>query len=142
LEDWATGNETRFLNWRTNLYRTVAAWVCAEAAAVVTDAWEAMRRRPADEEEDTRQEQAARANAVLAAPGDLRHAVTIAAQRRGAAVRRPVESLAGVHHGCPASPAGALPAEARAERVMVTCTACGRTVDQDVVMLHGMLKTW
>lgn len=139
LEDWMTGNETRFRRWRKNLFATVAAWVTGGADAVVTDSWDAGRRKPGTEEEDTAQEAAGRSNAVLASPGELRGQVATAARRRGVDVRAPAVSLGGVHHGCPASPPGTLPAEDRAAGVAVTCTGCGRTLDQDLVMALAMM---
>jgi hypothetical protein len=138
LEDWATGNETRFRRWRNNLYKELGAWVAGGADTVVTDSWDAGRRKPAAEQEDTVRAQAARSNAVLASPGELRGAVTVAARRRGVAVREPAGGLAGVHHGCPVSPPGLLPAQDRAAGVLVTCTGCGRTLDQDVVTAVAM----
>jgi hypothetical protein len=138
LEDWQTANEARFRRWRKNLFATVAAWVTEAADTVVTDSWDAGRRKPAPEQEDTAQEVTGRSNAVLASPGELRSAVTVAARRRGVTVREPAGGLAGVHHGCPQSPPGQLPADSRAAGVTVTCTGCRRTVDQDMVMAAAM----
>jgi hypothetical protein len=112
----------------------VAAWLAADAAVIVADSWTAVRRRPDAGEEDTAQMDAARSNAAVAAPGDLRRQVRVAAGMRGAEVREAPAGMSGAHYGC----GGELPADERAAGVFAVCRACGRRVDQDVNAARAM----
>lgn len=135
LELWEAYESRRHVTgWRRDLYRNVAAWLGGSAGVIVTDSWSAARTRPGPGEEDTAQMAAARVNAVLAAPGELRHAVKTAAARRGAELREAPPGLTGVHHGC----GGELPADERAAAVHVVCRRCGRRVDQDLNAARAM----
>ena len=139
LETWQAYERRRHITgWRRDLYRQVAAWLAGAASVIVLDSWSAVRTRPAADEEDTSRMAAGRANAALAAPGDLRHAVTAAAGLRGVAVRSAPRGVSGLHYGCPAG-RGELPADDRARHLIVTCRACGRQVDQDRNVLAGMM---
>ena len=139
LEGWQAYERRRHITgWRRDMYRQVAAWLAGSASVIVMDSWPAARVRPAADEEDTAQLAAARANAVLAAPGELRQAVKAAAARRGVALRESPGGASGVHHGCPAGQ-GELPADGRARALMVTCRGCGRRVDQDRNTLAAMI---
>ena len=112
----------------------MAAWLAAQAGVVVLDSWPARQTIPGASEEDTPRLRAARANAFVAAPGELRRYVTEAAGRRGAKVRSGPPQDAGIHYGC----GGELPADERRQQVTVTCRACGHQVDQDRNMLEAM----
>lgn len=123
---------------RDDLFAQAAAWIAAQAEEVRLDLWD-MRdtsRRPRDGEEDDPQAAAARANRVLAAPGELRDRVRVTAGMAGCRVTRWEPGRGGQVHagGCGAR----LPADARRESVTVTCPRCGQQVDQDVNMLALM----
>lgn len=138
LASWQHHERSRHVTgWRKDLYKKVAAWITENAGTIILDEWPASRRRPADEEEDTRQAERARANAHLASPGDLRHAIKVAAERRGVIVQPAPERAAGVHHGC----GGELPADERLTEIRVTCRRCGLRVDQDLNMLAAMIAS-
>ena len=135
LELWEAYESRRHVyGWRKDLYRNAGAWLAGHAGLVVTDSWTAARRRPGADQEDTAQMEAARGNAALAAPGDLRHQVKTAAGRRGVEVREAPPGLAGLHHGC----GGELPSDERAAGVFAVCRACGRRVDQDLNAARAM----
>lgn len=139
LETWQAYERMRHIvGWRRDLYRQVAAWLASTASVIVVDSWSAVRTRPAADREEASRMMAARANAVLAAPGDLRQAVAVAAGRRGVPVRKAPAGASGLHYGCPAG-RGELPAEDRARHLIVTCRGCGRQVDQDRNTLAGMI---
>lgn len=136
LAPWEYGQRSRHVvGWRREMYRLIGVWVAGSAGRIVVDEWAATRRRPQDEEEDTRQMELARGNARLAAPGELRAAVKAAGVKRGVAVEEGPAGVSGVHRGC----GGVLPADERAAGVVVTCRGCGRRVDQDVNAVSGML---
>jgi hypothetical protein len=140
LEAWQVHERQRHITgWRRDMYRTVAAWLADTAGVIIVDSWPAVRLRPAAQDEDTPQMAAARANAVLAAPGELRHAIEVASARRGVTVQPGPAGAGSVHFGCPGG--GELPAEERALHVVVTCRGCGRQVDQDRNMLAAMLAS-
>jgi hypothetical protein len=138
----------RLTRRRDDAWRKVAAWLCTEAGEVRVDAWEMppLARRPAPGEDDDPQAAAARANRVLAAPGELRASVRNAARLlavpvTGAAGDDDEEENAGsgdgaqLHWRCgaPLDPA------ARRRGIVVRCS-CGAAVDQDENMLRLMLR--
>lgn len=134
LDDWHGGEARRIMDWRADTYRKTAFWIGGNAGVVVLDAWDMRRVRPAAEDEDSAQEAAARANAMLAAPGTLRALIELAAKKRGISVLKAPAGAAAVHHGC----GGLLPAEERQKTLLVRCRSCGAEVDQDVNMLLAM----
>lgn len=139
----------RLLGCRDEAWRIVAAWVTRDAAVVAVDEWEMQEMARAggkdEADRDAVQEEAARANRVLAAPGTLRAAIVGppdavakgvpqgAAGARGVRVVAP-ETGPQVHHGC----GGVLDPEQRRRLAVVTCEA-GHRVDQDVNMLELMV---
>ncbi len=124
----------KIIRWRRDNYRQVAAWLASEAAVIAVDEWPAGVRLPDITEEDTTQAQRARANARLAAPGELRDLIRVAAGRRGVRVTAP-DGVRRDVHGCGAN----LSADSRAKDVMVRCAGCGTMVDQDVNALRAMI---
>ena len=109
-----------------------------DAKVIVVDSWPAVRTRPAADEEDTRQMQASRANAAVAAPGELRQAIAAGARRRGVPVQDGPAGASGTQQAWPAGN-GELPADERARSLMVTCRGCGHLVDQDRNVLAAMI---
>jgi hypothetical protein len=125
----------RLLARRDDLYGRVAAWVCAAAGEVRVDEWD-MRdtaRRP--RADDGPQAAAARANRVLAAPGDFRRRVQVTAALKGVQVTTWKPGERGqVHSGC----GGTLDPDERRGSATVRCGTCERVVDQDGNMLMLM----
>lgn len=137
LARMAAGTSGKLANRRKARYREVAAWVADEAAVIVVDEWsvgEAVRR-PEDPGDDDRIAEAARANARIAAPGELRSTLTQAVTSRGGRVGDPPHRAAyRVHHEC----GGMLDTSSRMAQVMVPCQGCGQVVDQDWNVLQHM----
>ena len=128
---------------RDDAWAKVAAWLVAEAREVRIDEWDMPQliRRPGSGADADPQAAAARANRVLAAPGELRRRLGITAGFAGTTVTEwklpeDAEGHRGAqsHAGCD----GDLDPEGRREGVMITCLACGAKVDQDVNMLRLM----
>ena len=141
LESWQLYEQRRHvIGWRRSMYRSIADWLTGSASVVIMDSWSAARARPAADEEDTWQMQASRANAVLAAPGELRQAIREAARRRGVPVQEGPGRTSTAHQACPAGN-GELPAGERASSLVVTCRGCGHLVDQDLNALAVMIAS-
>lgn len=124
------------LDRRDDAWKKIAAWLCDSAGEIRMDKWEmtSVRRRPGPGEPDDPQAAAARANAVLAAPGELRARVQLTAGKTGVTVSDPEQHKTPeqVHYGC----GGELDPEERRKMIRVTCGQCNARVDQDINMLQ------
>lgn len=127
---WRAHRYERLRLQRRNAWYCVAAWLTTEAAAVRLDEWKvtAVTRAPAVEDADDMQAQRARANRVLAAPGELRSLIAQTARREGVAVEKPPGSKKSVHFTCCQS----LDLSEAADSIRVPCNTCGVMVDQDL----------
>lgn len=135
LELWEKyAHQRHVLGWRKDMYRNIGAWLAGQASVIVTDSWPIILTRPGAEEEDTAQMEAARSNAVLAAPGELRASVKMAAGQRGAEYREAPAGLTRAHYRC----GGELAKDERAKGVRVQCRACRKHVDQDLNAARAM----
>lgn len=136
LWEWRTGETDRVLKHRREIFRLVAAWLTETAAAVVVDEWKIDARRPAVEQVDERQERLARANRMLASPGDFRSRVQIAAKMRGVTVL-PAPPSSRSHSTC-----GTYFDDAeKRDSIMVWCSKCQVLVDQDADAALKLLRT-
>lgn len=135
LWEWEAHERAQVANGRDDAWRRVGSWLASLAGLVlVDDANLAVLRQRDDATEDDPvlpgdAARAARARATLMAPGRLRQAVTEAAGRRGVPVQ--VVAAAGLsrtHAVC--GRVGARDGRYAAS-VMVICTGCGQTYDQD-----------
>jgi hypothetical protein len=132
---WQSSERAQIIGRRNDYYRQVAAWLTAEAGLIALDSWTIRRRVPEVEDEDPHLERRARANGVLAAPGELRSFLEVAAQERGVAIA-PEMTVAGLHLDC-GTP---LDRGERRDQIMVFCPTCERVVDQDYNALQSLLR--
>jgi hypothetical protein len=82
LHDWEVNQRRRLLRWRDDFYRCRAKEIATTSAQVVLDTFDisaVARHTPDDEVEEGGQK--ARYNRTLAAPGELREAVKLAARK-------------------------------------------------------------
>lgn len=129
---WTAHEKDQIIGRRDYAYQLVAKWLCSVAAQVVVDGWDlsALARKPKDA--DKQLPLPARANRVMASPGQLREYVVHAGVTHGARVRLAAK-LPPLRHSCgdPLTGTG----------LMLWCDRCRVMVDQDVAAL-GMLETW
>lgn len=130
----------RLLGRRRDAYKRVAAWVSDAAALVVLDEWGpggiVHRTRRADL--DDHRDRLARANAFLAAPGELRTFIERAAARRGVQTQGGAPPRGRAPGPRPHAACGTA-GEGPHREVMVWCAACQVAYDQDVNAAQMML---
>jgi transposase len=129
LWEWEANEREQIIGRRDDAYRCLGAWLCENAAMVAVDGWDISKLALAPKlgKDDDHQAQAARANRMFAAPGELRSAIERAAQARGVRVVTTKDSISKNHHTC----GQPLDAAARADAIMVWCPSCESMVDQD-----------
>jgi hypothetical protein len=135
LWEWEFHQRLKVVRRRDDAWGRVGAWLADRTGMILLDdtQFAKLRRRPDVSETDPvlpgAPAQAARARAVLAAPGRLRELVSKGAARRGVTIKTvPAEFLTRTHKGC-GHVADADPRYATA--MMVVCPSCGQAYDQD-----------
>lgn len=129
LWSWAAHGRDQLIAARRDAWRKVAAWLSANAATVVVDDSDIRDLAARPEEGDDDQARRARANRVIAAPGELRGLVAATAKRDGRTVHvMPAAGITRTHLPC-----GHVidRSDEFAEQVVVWCPTCERGYDQD-----------
>lgn len=126
------GTRKRLLRRRTDVYRRVAKWLTQQARVVVVDDMDLTTMARGRTNDDPRIV-AARANRVLAAPGDLRSCIRNASASYGAVLKEIDSKGIGklVHHACGTATATQ---EDYIDKVMIPCDTCDKSFDQDANM--------
>lgn len=147
LKDWVRqdkhlwrfefGRRTRLLRRRKHRYQNAVAWLARTARLIIIDDIDISDLSRVRSTDDRRIE-IARANRVLAAPGDLRRYMENACQTHGAQLRKSGTVVSRLtHYLC--GTATATPEE-YADQVVVFCSTCHRGFDQDMNMGHLLLS--
>lgn len=132
-----TGTRRRVIRRRTDVYRRISAWLAKSARVLVVDnvvlSALAKSTTAADPATDR-----ARANRVLAAPGDLRQYAENATVTHGAHLKRQAaDSSKYTHFVCGTE---TVQAKEFILQASVACPECGRNFDQDENMGYLLLK--
>jgi len=135
LWTWETNERDQTNNRRDDTWARAAAWLNAHAGTIVLDDTDltAVRRRTDTADDDPMLPEVAaakaRARAMLAAPGRLRHRLTATAERVGVTVHTvPATGLTRTHRACGHT---ATPHPRYAAAAVVTCPHCQQDYDQD-----------
>ncbi|MDQ6617094.1 MAG: hypothetical protein M3083_20710 [Actinomycetota bacterium] len=140
LWEWQDHQRRQILDRRRDAWRVLGSILadCFSTVVVENMDFAAMSRVPNVETGDEQRDMLARAQRVLAAPGDLRQAVLRAAERRGVkTIAADTTGLTTVHHRCGHDLSRQVDFAAG---VLVFCPYCEETFDQDLNACRRLLE--
>jgi hypothetical protein len=132
LWEWERNEAEQIARRRRDLYRMVAAWLADIAGVVRVEEFNlaSVSHRPKPGEEDTEQARAARHNARVAAPGELRSCIEMTCKREGVSVER--REATGTTLTCFRCGTSVREPGAAARSIMLWCATCESAFDQDL----------